>query len=625
MMGLMISSQHPVTYVSALTRRAVVAGDIKSRGARNHLDGSHPTPILPSVVMSASAETLAVAPKSSASLEAEKPVLNEKVEQPAPTLTGDEADAPVEYPHGVKLALLTLALCLSVFLVSLDNTIIATAIPHITSVFNSLDDVGWYGSAYLLTTAATQLLFGKFYTFLPGTNEFLSKLFLLSDPLSQWVYVAAIVIFEAGSALCGAAPNSNALIVGRAIAGLGSAGIFSGALIIVANTVPLEKRAIYSGLIGGMYGIASVAGPLMGGAFTDSKLTWRWCFYINLPVGAITLLVIIIFFKMPKTHKVNTNKNLTFMERAALFDPLGSLFFIPAIVCVLLALQWGGSRYAWHSGIIIGLLCTFGVLILIFIAIQIWRQDKATIPPRIFKQRSIWSGAFFAFSIGGAFFILSYYLPVWFQAIHGVSAVHSGIDNIPLILSVVVASIFAGGVITKIGYYAPFMIAASAVAAIGTGLISTLKVNSNHTRWIPFEIICGLGIGMGMQQPMLAAQVVLDLVDVPTGVSIIMFSQTLGGALFISIGDNVFTNKLVSGLVANVPGLNPEIVLSTGATSLTSSFSPAQLPGVLAAYNDALVAAYYVSVAMCCLSMIGALVMEWKSVKGKTIEMAGGA
>ncbi|KAF7320773.1 DHA14-like major facilitator [Mycena chlorophos] len=576
--------------------------------------------------MSASAETLAVAPKSSASLEAEKPVLNEKVEQPAPTITGDEADAPVEYPHGVKLALLTLALCLSVFLVSLDNTIIATAIPHITSVFNSLDDVGWYGSAYLLTTAATQLLFGKFYTFLPGAHDPLLIVALsLTICAVKWVYVAAIVIFEAGSALCGAAPNSNALIVGRAIAGLGSAGIFSGALIIVANTVPLEKRAIYSGLIGGMYGIASVAGPLMGGAFTDSKLTWRWCFYINLPVGAITLLVIIIFFKMPKTHKINTNQNLTFMERAALFDPLGSLFFIPAIVCVLLALQWGGSRYAWHSGTIIGLLCAFGVLILIFIAIQIWRQDKATIPPRIFKQRSIWSGAFFAFSIGGAFFILSYYLPVWFQAIHGVSAVHSGIDNIPLILSVVVASIFAGGVITKIGYYAPFMIAASAVAAIGTGLISTLKVNSNHTRWIPFEIICGLGIGMGMQQPMLAAQVVLDLVDVPTGVSIIMFSQTLGGALFISIGDNVFTNKLVSGLVANVPGLNPEIVLSTGATSLTSSFSPAQLPGVLAAYNDALVAAYYVSVAMCCLSMIGALVMEWKSVKGKTIEMAGGA
>jgi MFS family permease len=150
----------------------------------------------------------------------------------------------------------------NMFSKALDNTIITTAIPRITDQFKSIDQVGWYGSAYLLTTCAFQLFFGKLYTFFS----------------IKWVYLTALVIFEIGSAICGAAPNSAALIIGRAIAGVGSAGIFSGAILIVAATVPLRQRPTYMGLIGGMYGIASVAGPLMGGAFTD-KLTWRWCFY----------------------------------------------------------------------------------------------------------------------------------------------------------------------------------------------------------------------------------------------------------------------------------------------------------------------------------------------------------
>lgn len=184
-------------------------------------------------------------------------------EKPMESMGVEEAPHP---PSTSKLLLINLASCIAVLCIALDNTIIATAIPRITDEFKALEDVGWYGSSYLLTTCAFQLLFGKFY------GNFNVK----------WVFLIALALFELGSLICGAAPNSVALIVGRAIAGLGSAGIFSGAQIICAYTVPLEKRAIYTGLIGGTYGLASVIGPLLGGAFTDHA-SWRWCFYINLP------------------------------------------------------------------------------------------------------------------------------------------------------------------------------------------------------------------------------------------------------------------------------------------------------------------------------------------------------
>ncbi|KAF2645802.1 MFS general substrate transporter [Massarina eburnea CBS 473.64] len=506
-----------------------------------------------------------------------------------------------EYPTAWKLAVITVALCLSVFCMALDNTIIATAIPRITDQFKALNDVGWYGSSYLLTTCATQLIYGKFYTFYS----------------IKWVYLSALFIFELGSLVCGVAPNSTALIIGRAIAGVGSAGIFSGAILIVANSVPLRQRPTYMGFIGGMYGIASVAGPLLGGVFTD-RLTWRWCFYINLPFGAVTAAFIIPFFNIK--HR-DGKQNLTWKEQVAKFDLHGTALFLPAIICLLLALQWGGSKYAWGSGRVVALLVLAFVLLAGFVGVQIWKQENATVPPRVFKNRNVWGSAWYGAMLGAAFFVSVYYLPLWFQAIKGASATKSGIMNLPAILGLVIVSMGSGIAVTAIGYYTPFMLLSSVLMSIGAGLLTTFDVNTGHSQWIGYQFIFGAGVGFGMQQTLVAVQSVLPKDDVPIGTAIMMFSQTLGGALFISVGQNVFTNQLIKNLASVVPDLNPQLVLSVGATGIKSAVPQQFLSGVLSAYNTTLTQTFYVSVATAAMSILGASVVQWKNMKGMDIQM----
>ena len=219
----------------------------------------------------------------------------------------------------------------------------------------------------------------------------------------------------------------------------------------------------------------------------------------------------------------------------------------------------------------------------------------------------------------------SYYLPLWFQAIHGVSAVQSGIDNLPMLLAVTIASIIGGGLVTALGYYTPFMYLCVVFSSIGAGLLTTFDLQTTTANWIGYQIIFGLGIGFGMQQGMVAAQTVLAIEDVPIGTSIIIFSQMFGGALFVSVGQNTFTNKLVENLLALGGNVNPVAVVNAGATQIGSLFGsdPAVLEQVLVAYNGALDKAFQVALIMACLATLGAAGMEWKSVKGKKIEMAG--
>ena len=313
-------------------------------------------------------------------------------------------------------------------------------------------------------------------------------------------------------------------------------------------------------------------------------------------------------------------------DKIGRLDPLGTLFFLPGIVCLLIALEWGGSKYSWNNARIIVLLVLFVLLIICFGIVQAWKQENATIPPRILRYRSVTAASLFAFCISGGMTVIVYFLPTWFQAIQGVNAVQSGIRTLPLIISLLVASIISGGLTGKVGYYTPFLILCAVIMAIGGGLMSTLKVNSTKAAWMGFQIIFGFGIGLGQQQAGLAAQTVLPSKDVSIGVSLKFFGQSLGGAIFATVGQSVLSNKLVKnltgipGLMESHPDFDPGQLVNLGALQLREIFGTKYADAVIVAFNDALDSVFQVGTIVACLALAAALLVEWKSIKGMKME-----
>ncbi|KAJ6016040.1 hypothetical protein N7540_010631 [Penicillium herquei] len=497
------------------------------------------------------------------------------------------------HPRTLKFWLIMLCNFLALFLVALDRTIIATAIPRITDEFHRLGDIGWYGSAYMLASASSQMLFGRIYKFYN----------------MKWVFSSSIVLFEFGSAICGAAPTSSAFIAGRAIAGFASAGIFSGCTLILISMVPLHKRPMFQGLFGAVFGIASVMGPLVGGAFT-SGVTWRWCFYINLPIGAVSLLAMIMFWH-PQNVKHDSLPISTHIRR---LDPLGMAFLVPSIVCLLLALQWGGSTYPWNNSRIIALFVLFGILILVFAGIQIWRPETATIPGKIIGRRSILSASLFVFFSSSAMTMMIYYVPIWFQTVKLVNPVKSGIYTLPLVLSLVVASISGGLLTQKIGYYVPAMYLGPSFISIGIGLMTTFNLSTGSSHWIGYQFVSGFGFGLGMQINGLVVQRILPPPDIPIGISLMFFLQQLGGSIFITVGQTILSNTLVSHL-SGISGLDTGLIVNEGATKLVTVVPSKEIVVVQEAYNYACTRIFFGALGLAFCTLLSSLAMEWKSIK----------
>ncbi|KAJ5773649.1 MFS toxin transporter [Penicillium paradoxum] len=485
------------------------------------------------------------------------------------------------YLHGWALKSLAMALMSAGFMLSLDDTILATAIPRITSDFNSLNDIGWYGASYLVTQMSLLPTCGRIYTFYDV----------------KWSYMVLMLIFELGSIICAVSQNSMTLIVGRAVSGLGAAGLLGGAAILVSYCVELRQRPLLMGLITAVYGLGSMMGPLVGGVITDNeKLTWRFCFWVNLPFGAIGLVQIWFALKNPPPA---AKGGLPPMQKIRQLDLPGATVLIGSIVCLLLALQWGGIVYPWSNAKVYGCLIGFGLILILFIVMQIKDQNSCTIPLHLFRNRT------------------TYYWPIYFQSVKGHTAKDSGVQMLPLCISSSLSALTTGLIISKIGYYVPFMWIGAPVLSLGAGLFQLIHTHSPISTWIGYQLVSGIGYGICGQLPILAVQIVLDKEDVPTGCVLVMFFQCLGGALATSIGQNLFTDNLLKNL-RSINGVDAEAVVDAGAADFRRLVSSELLDSVIEAFEAAVKNVFLLAVATAAVALVVSVGMEWRRLPKDT-------
>lgn len=358
------------------------------------------------------------------------------------------------------------------------------------------------------------------------------------------------------------------------------------------------------------FGISSILGPVLGGYLTS--VTWRWCFWINVPIGAISLVVLL--FLTPKTPSAVKPAD-SLKGKILQLDPLGFILIVPAITCLLFALQLGGLRYAWNDGRIIAFFVVAAVFGSAFVASQVVAKEKATIPPRILRQRSVLAGAISTIGVGTVLVVFPYYLPIWFQVVQGKSPQDSGLALIPFLLSVVVFVITSGVLTSQFGYYTQYPIIGGAFLIIGSALISTWKVDTASSVWIGYQIITGAGTGLCLQAPNIAASTVLSPEDQAFGITVLSFVSFLGGSVFVTVSQTLLANKLVANLAGRIPGINASAIANSGATSVRDLVPADQLPIVLEAYNEAMKSIWYLALGLSCLAFVSSWGLEWKSVK----------
>ncbi|KAL3464600.1 major facilitator superfamily domain-containing protein [Aspergillus heterothallicus] len=505
---------------------------------------------------------------------------------------------PEEWISGISLFMVISGVTLVVFLMLLDTSIVATAVPKITNHFHSLQDVAWYGSAYTLASCALQPLTGKFYTY------FKSKV----------VFLSFFVLFEVGSLISAVANSSKILIVGRAISGMGTSGMVNGALTIIAGSVPMHKRPALIGAMMGFAQLGLVLGPLIGGVLTD-KVSWRWCFYINLPIGGL-VVILLLFTRIPEQRKKDRAIDVipTFFKS---FDLIGFVLFAPAAIMILLALEYGGNQYAWSDSRVIGLFCGGGVTAIVFLAWEYRTGKGAMIPFHLVKPRIAYSSYLTMASIFGLTMCNAYYLPIYFQAIKGHSALTSGVDLLPNILAQLVMAVASGVLTGKLGYYLPWAIVGAILSAVAGGLLSTLSPTTVTAAWAGYQVIMGFGRGAATQPPMLAVQNNISPDDVSTAMAILTFSQTFGGSIFLALANVIFSAGLRDQIPRYAPNVNPEEVIAAGATGFREIVAPEDLEGVLKGYAKSVDWVMYLVVGLTVAQFASSWGMGWKDVRKK--------
>lgn len=451
---------------------------------------------------------------------------------------GDGTKSTDQHLYGLKLAT-TLFSCLScLFLTALDQTIVTTILETVGNKFHNFEQIGWLSSGFLLTTCVFASVWGKLSIIFGRKN----------------VFLFAVLIFEVGSLICALATSMGMLIGGRVIAGVGGGGIQVLNSIIITEVVKISKRSLATSLIGVVFGVSSILGPLLGGAFT-SNVSWRWCFYINLPIGGFAAGCIFLFFNPPRVK-------VPVKEKLKSIDYLGISAISISLTLLLLALSFGGVQYPWKSAAVILCFILGGVFLVCFSVWNFRFSKNPIIPLEIIRVPQIVTAAI---CIGFAFFFymgIILYLSVYFQVVRGSDAWKSGISLLPLILTNVISSISIGYLLKITRYVKPFSLIAAVIGPVGCGILALLKVHSSSSQRIGLLIPVGISMGFQFQTRIFEAQ--LRAPKSPGGLIMTMswmnFIRTLGGTLGSEVCQTVFNssfknkiNPLIkSGTLANI-------------------------------------------------------------------------
>ncbi|KAG0040732.1 hypothetical protein BGZ82_010550 [Podila clonocystis] len=525
--------------------------------------------------MTTSAETVSNTPSQKIEVDTELSLSKKNSEQQSfdsVTSTNEanpEADedtpAPLFYkPPTRQFVLIILALSLNVFLASLDQIIVSTSIPAITREFQTLGDISWLGTAYMMTATATQPLYGKF-----------SDIFGRKSTM-----IFANVMFLVGSAICGWANSMTVLIVGRGIAGIGAGGLMAMVFIIMSDMLDMRERGKYIGFVGVVYSLASVIGPVLGGAFSD-KLTWR--------CGSLS-------------------------DKIKRIDILGSVILMGSVILILLPLSWGGSKHPWDSATIIGLLVGGVLATIAFILIE-WKVPKEpTVPIHLFKIRNLWATYSSLFFGGMAFFGILFYLPIYFQVVKGESATVGGFETVPMVMGITITATGSGIWVLKRGTYAFFPAVGNFLFTVGAGLCVLFSQDTQRVVTVFVLLICGVGVGCTVQTSTLAVQAAAKPKYMATVTVLVQFIRILGQVFGIAIVGTIFNNKLESSLKSKFP-LDPQILKVAQDYTRIADYGEMERKWIYDSFLVALHYSFYCSVACSALAFVLSCFVQHKELK----------
>ncbi|WP_174536024.1 MDR family MFS transporter [Micromonospora chalcea] len=465
-----------------------------------------------------------------------------------------------------QIRLLMFGLMTGMLLAALDQTIVGTALPTIVGELGGINHYSWVVTAYLLASTASTPLYGKMAD-LYGRRP---------------VFLFSIGMFLLGSLLAGLSQNMTQLIVTRGVQGIGAGGLMTLAFTIISDVVSPRERGRYQGLFGAVFGVSSVAGPLVGGYFAETN--WRWIFYINVPLAILAIVVCWHVMRL-----------VPFERREHTVDWIGAALLVAGVSCLLLALSWGGAEYAWGSGVIVGLFAA-GVVLGVLFVVQEARTKEPILPLRLFRSATFALANGAGFVLGLVMFGSIIFIPLYLQIVKGASPTRSGLLMLPMMAGVIITSIITGRAMSRIGRYKWFPVAGAAVLVVGMLLFQQLQVATTLWAAFGYMVVIGIGLGLCMQSLILAVQNAVSVRDLGAGTSSATFFRSLGGSFGVAILGAVLSSRLTSELAGRLPGalaqLPPEQRAAVSAGGNFSINDPAAILALPAPVRAAVQAAF---------------------------------